>query len=139
MGGDQLLQVNGENLAGFSSDKALKTLVKAAEAGPVKIVVRDRPFERTITLVKDSTGHVGFEFRHGEIIKIRKDSSAARNGLLIDHQMTEVEGQNVIGLKDDEVLKILAAKGNSVTLTIVPKVLFDHMCKSLLDATIKKP
>ena len=48
---------------------------------------------------KDSTNHVGFAFRDGEIISIVKDSSAARNGLLIDHFLTEVNGQNVIGLK----------------------------------------
>lgn len=28
-----------------------------------------------------------------------KDSSAARNGLLTDHQICEINGQNVIGLK----------------------------------------
>jgi len=28
-----------------------------------------------------------------------KDSSAARNGLLIDHHMVEVNGQNVVGMK----------------------------------------
>ena len=30
-----------------------------------------------------------------------KDSSAARNGLLINHQLVEVNGQNVVGLKDE--------------------------------------
>ena len=48
---------------------------------------------------KDSTNHVGFAFKDGEIKQIVKDSSAARNGILIDHYITEVNGQNVIGLK----------------------------------------
>jgi len=58
-----------------------------------------RPFERTITLQKDSVGTVGFVFKENKITAIVKDSSAARNGLLIDHHMVEVNGQNVIGLK----------------------------------------
>ena len=41
-------------------------------------VVLFRPFERTITLQKDSLGHVGFIFKNGKISSIVKDSSAAR-------------------------------------------------------------
>lgn len=49
-----------------------------------------RPFERTITVHKDSLGTVGFGFKNGKIINIVKDSSAARNGILIDHNLLEV-------------------------------------------------
>lgn len=48
---------------------------------------------------KDSSGHVGFIFKSGKITSIVKDSSAARNGLLTDHHICEINGQNVIGLK----------------------------------------
>lgn len=48
---------------------------------------------------KDSSNHVGFAFKDGEIKTIVKDTSAARNGILTDHYLTEVNGQNVIGLK----------------------------------------
>ncbi len=64
------------------------------------MVVRDRPFERTVTLIKDSLNHVGFVFKAGEITAIVKDSSAARNGLLTNHQLVEVNGQNVVGIPD---------------------------------------
>lgn len=42
---------------------------------------------------KDSTGHIGFQFKNGKIIALVKDSSAARNGLLTDHQILEVNGK----------------------------------------------
>ncbi len=48
---------------------------------------------------KDSTGHIGFVFKQGKISAIVKDSSAARNGVLTEHQLVEVNGQNVVGLK----------------------------------------
>ena len=48
---------------------------------------------------KDSTGHVGFVIKKGKIISLVKGSSAARNGLLTNHYVCEVNGQNVIGLK----------------------------------------
>ena len=45
------MQVNGVNLAGFSSDKVHEILKKASENNVV-MVVRDRPFERAVTLHK---------------------------------------------------------------------------------------
>ncbi|XP_030651230.1 syntenin-1 isoform X3 [Nomascus leucogenys] len=96
--GDQVLQINGENCAGWSSDKAHKVL-KQAFGEKITMTIRDRPFERTITMHKDSTGHVGFIFKNGKITSIVKDSSAARNGLLTEHNICEINGQNVIGLK----------------------------------------
>ncbi|KAL6059589.1 hypothetical protein STEG23_036252, partial [Scotinomys teguina] len=97
--GDQVLQINGDNCAGWSSDKAHKVL-KQAFGERITMTIRDRPFERTITMHKDSSGHVGFIFKSGKITSIVKDSSAARNGLLTDHHICEINGQNVIGLKD---------------------------------------
>jgi len=41
-------------------------------------------------------------FKENKITAIVKDSSAARNGILIDHHMVEVNGQNVIGMKVTE-------------------------------------
>ena len=38
-----------------------------------------------------------------------KDSSAARNGLLIEHAILEINGQNVVGVKDKDISKILTA------------------------------
>lgn len=58
-----------------------------------------RPLERTVTLHKDLNGQLGFLFKKGRITAIVKDSSAARNGLLTDQQICEINGQNVIGLK----------------------------------------
>ncbi|KAH0505939.1 Syntenin-1 [Microtus ochrogaster] len=103
--GDQVLQINGDNCAGWSSDKAHKVL-KQAFGEKITMIIRDRPFERTITMHKDSSGHVGFIFKNGKITSIVKDSSAARNGLLTDHHICEINGQNVIGLKDSQIADI---------------------------------
>ena len=51
-----------------------------------------RPFERTLTLHKDSTGHLGFQFKDGKITAIVVNSSAAKNGLLIEHNLLELNG-----------------------------------------------
>ena len=67
-----------------------------------------RPFERAITMQKDSFGNVGFKLKNGRIEGIVKDSSAARNGLLCEHQLCEVDGQNVVGLKVPLFIHILS-------------------------------
>lgn len=78
---------------------------------------------------KDSTGHIGFIFKDGEITHLVKDTSACRNGVLIEHHLLEVNGQNVVGLKDKEVLKIFNESPSTVTITIMPSVLYKHIVK----------
>uniref|UniRef100_H3A6N1 Syndecan binding protein n=2 Tax=Latimeria chalumnae TaxID=7897 RepID=H3A6N1_LATCH len=134
--GDQVLQVNGENCAGWSSDKAHKVLKQAA-GERIAFIVRDRPFERTITMHKDSTGHIGFVFKNGKVTSIVKDSSAARNGLLTDHNICEINGQNVIGLKDAQIADILGTTGNIVTITVMPSYICEHMMKRMASSLVK--
>lgn len=127
--GDQILQINGKIVAGYSKD-AIHKLLKKSPKNDISIVVRDRPFERNVTLHKDSNGRVGFQFNNGKITTIVKDSSAAKNGLLIDHQILEVNGQNVVGMKDKEINSIISKPNESViTLTIIPSFIYDHMMK----------
>ncbi|XP_046554660.1 syntenin-1-like isoform X2 [Haliotis rubra] len=135
--GDQILQINGQTVAGWDTDKAHKELKKAA-AERITMAVRDRPFERTITMQKDSNGYIGFVFKDGRIKSIVKDSSAARNGVLTDHQLTEVNGQNVIGLTDNRVGDIIDAGGRTVTITLVPCIIYDHIIKCMGGSLFKK-
>lgn len=86
-----------------------------------------RPFERTVTLHKDSVGHVGFSFKNGKIIGLVKDSSAARNGLLVNHYLLEVNGQNVVSVKDKEVTSVIEQGGQVITVTVIPAFIYEHM------------
>lgn len=42
---------------------------------------------------KDRIKYIGFQFRNGKIVSLIKDSSAAKNGLLTNHQILEVNGK----------------------------------------------
>ncbi|XP_063926411.1 syntenin-1-like [Zophobas morio] len=134
--GDQILQINGTNVAGFSMDKVHDLLRKSPVNG-IQVAVRDRPFERTITLHKDSVGCIGFQFKNGKIVTIVKDSSAARNGVLTEHQLLEVEGQNVVGLKDKQVTKFIEEAGDVVTITVIPSFIYEHMVKKMAGSLVK--
>lgn len=135
--GDQILQINGENVAGWDTSKAMKYLTKAAPER-LSFAIRDRPFERAITLQKDSAGTVGFVFKGNKITALVKDSSAARNGVLIDHHLLEVNGQNVVGMKEKEIKEVFDNAPRTVTITIIPSVIYDHIVKSMGDSLIKK-
>jgi syntenin-1 len=135
--GDQIIQINGENVAGWDTDKGMKFLKKAAPER-ISMAIRDRPFERTITLQKDSAGTVGFVFKENKITAIVKDSSAARNGVLIDHHMVEVNGQNVVGLKEKEIKAIFESCDRTVTITILPSFIYEHIMKSIGSSLVKK-
>jgi len=159
--GDQIVQINGQNCAGLSTDKALSKLKKS---DPLKcevrsysnvlhffklvsnsfniiknkLVIRDRPFERTVTMQKDSTGHVGFLYKNGKITDLVKDSSAARNGLLTDHQMCEINGQNVVGMKDKHIGEVLKSAGSTLTITVMPEFIYDHIVKKVSKGLFKQ-
>jgi len=135
--GDQILQVNGENLAGYSSDK-VHGILKKVSVNNIVMAVRDRPFERALTLHKDSSGHIGFQFKEGKITSIAVDSSAARNGLLVDHNLLEVNGQNVVGVKDKDIGNIIEEGGNVITVTIIPSYIYNHIMKSMSTSLVKK-
>jgi len=120
-------------------DKVHKIFRNKSPGSSFDLAVRDRPFERSVTLVKDSLGNIGFQFREGRIVNIVKDSSAARNGLLTDHNLLEVNGKNVIGLKDKEVTKIIQSMpGNGLNVTIMPSFLYNHMVKEMAGSLFGK-
>lgn len=134
--GDQILQIDNQDCAGWSSDRAHKALKKAGQ-DRISVIVRDRPFQRTVTLQKDSAGHVGFIYKKGKITSLVKDGSAARNGLLTNHYLCEVNGQNVIGLKDRQIENILASSGRSVTVTVIPTIIYEHIVKRMSSGLLK--
>jgi len=135
--GDQILQINSENVAGFSSDK-VHDMLRKSSVNNITMIIRDRPFERTLTLHKDSTGHIGFQFKEGRIISLAVDSSAARNGLLIDHNLLEVNGQNVVGIRDKDIGSIIEAGGEVITVTVIPSHIYNHIMKNMSSSVIRK-
>jgi len=134
--GDQILNINGEIVAGYSVSK-VHDIFKRLRGDRIVLAIRDRPFERTITLHKDSTGHIGFGYKNGQVSFIVKDSSAARNGMLTEHHLLEVNGQNVVGLKDKDITAIVDGGGRIITVTIMPSFLYEHMMKHMRSSIVK--
>ncbi|XP_046405676.1 syntenin-1-like [Ischnura elegans] len=134
--GDQILSINGDNVAGYSMDQ-VHSIFRKADVNGIIVVVRDRPFERTVTLHKDSVGKIGFHFKEGRIIGLVQDSSAARNGLLTDHHLLEVDGQNVVGVPDKQITNVIDAAGPVVTVTVCPSFIYEHMVKKMASSLLK--
>lgn len=134
--GDQILDINGTSVAGYTM-KQVHKIMRDAAVNNIKIVVRDRPFERTITMNKDSSGNVGFHFKNGRITALVKDLSAARNGLLTDHQILEVNGKNVVGMKDKFISAEIVSSDNVVTVTVIPSYIYDHIIKKMNPSLLK--
>jgi len=135
--GDQILSINDEYVAGMTL-RQVHDIIKKLKGDRITMAVRDRPFERTVTMVKDSVGNSGFDFKDGKITTLVKDSSAVRNGLLCDHHLLEVNGQNVVGLKDSFVKDLIRTSSGSVTVTIMPSVVYDQLLKHTSGSIIKK-
>lgn len=135
--GDQILEICGTQMAGLSSSKAMDCIRKGP-TNHIELVVRDRPFERTIQLNKNANGDLGIRICDGMIIGVFKDSTAARNGLLTNHQIVEVNGQNVMGLKDKELKDVFARTPNPIRLTVLPQAIYKHIVKSIRISDVRK-
>ncbi|XP_018494646.1 syntenin-1 [Galendromus occidentalis] len=135
--GDQVLSINDEYVAGYSLSKVHDVIRKASETC-ITMAIRDRPFERVVTMVKDSNNYCGFDIRDGKVTTLLKDSSAARNGLLTEHHILEVNGQNVVGMKDSYTRELIRSSPQAITITIMPSVIFEHLLKYTSGGLLKK-
>uniref|UniRef100_F1L8F4 Syntenin-1 n=1 Tax=Ascaris suum TaxID=6253 RepID=F1L8F4_ASCSU len=136
--GDQILKINDTEMVGMNADKAMDLMTKAKNPDNLLVTLRDRPFERTITLHKDSNGNLGFTHKENLITAIVKDSSASRNGLLTNHRILEVDGRNVMAYKSKDVKACLSEAPQTVTLTIMPDELYDELVKKMDWSLMKK-
>lgn len=89
-------------------------------------------------MVKDSNNYCGFDVRDGKVVTLVKDSSAARNGLLTEHHILEVNGQNVVGMKDSFTRELIRSSPQTVTVTIMPSMIFEHLLKYTSGGLLKK-
>ena len=46
---------------------------------------------------------------------------------MINHQIVEVNGQNVVGLSDPEIQQLIRESPRSVTLSIMPSFVFNYL------------
>ncbi|KAK4468630.1 hypothetical protein MN116_007817 [Schistosoma mekongi] len=126
--GDQVLEINDILVTGCTGSKSMEIL-KNSNPNNIRLAIRDRPFERVITVHKDNLGSIGIQIRNGLIKAIVKDSSAARNGILVNHQIIEINGQNVVGLKDKDLLQHMEEAKSPLKITIIPKTFYDKLTK----------
>lgn len=61
------------------------------------------------------------------MVGLVKDSSAARNGMLTDHQILEINTITVVGMKDKEISRVIDSSPSVVNITIIPHYIYKHM------------
>ena len=99
--------------------------------------VRDRPLARSLLLHKDRAGRLGVKVRAGAVAAIAVNSSAARNGLLTDQQIVEVNGACVVGLSDGQIRDCVQFGGDAVTLTIMQTNVFRQLINGMSQWLVK--
>ncbi|KFD72692.1 hypothetical protein M514_01819 [Trichuris suis] len=135
--GDQILQVNDEFVTGMDCEDVVNILEKC-KSDRIVLAIRDRPFARTVTMHRDNAGAFGFQLYAGRIKHIVPQSSAARNGLLVDHQIIEVNGQNVVGIGNKKLTHMISCCAQTLTVTIMPYSIFEKLIKRLPSGLMRK-
>ena len=99
--------------------------------------VRDRPLARSLLLHKDRAGRLGVKVKAGAVAAIAVSSSAARNGLLTDQQIIEVNGVCVVGLSDRQIRECVEVGGDVVTFTIMQTSVFRQIINGMSEWLVK--
>lgn len=87
-----------------------------------------RPLERVVDLQRNENGYVGLMISDGTITEIHEKSSAENNGIIVESQICEINGINVLGLLDDQIAKIIKeAEEPTIRFTIIPREFYDHL------------
>ena len=134
--GDQLLTLGKTTLAGMTAD-AVHCRLKCSPVNNIVIAVRDRPLCRSLVLHKDKAGRLGIKVKRGAVAAIAVNSSAARNGLLTDHQVIEVNGACVVGLSDKEIGRQVEDGGDVVTITVMQSNMFREITRGMSSWLVK--
>lgn len=79
--------------------------------------------------MKDSLGNIGLVINKGAVESIVKGSSAERNGVLINSQICEINGVNVLGMSDDTIREFIKMSGLNVKVTLIPEFFFENLTK----------
>ena len=128
---DQLINLNGLSLSGLKKEKVDEYYNRFDNAQLLTFIVRDRPYSKVITLTKspdDKT--LGFLIKRGYVNNLIENTSAHRNGLLIDHRIVEVNGNPIYHLSDQELItRINDTEFISVHLTIYPRDFYEKLIK----------
>ncbi|VDK22393.1 unnamed protein product [Taenia asiatica] len=128
--GDQILKIDSQYTFGMTGKEAMNFIKKSC-GQRVAIIIRDRPLERVVTLAKDSLGSLGILVKNGGVEAIVKDSSAARNGVLTNSQLVEVNGINVLGLSDKKIRELIKASPQNVKVTLIPGFYYQQLTEKL--------
>ncbi|VUZ50361.1 unnamed protein product [Hymenolepis diminuta] len=129
--GDQVLKIEDLNVAGMKGKEAFDYALGLPNA-KVSFIIRDRPLERVVDLMRNDQGHVGLLIVDGEIRQVQGESSAENNGVVIHSQICEINGINALGVPDEKIAEIIKdAESPTIRFTIIPRKFYVHLTKRL--------
>jgi len=134
--GDQLLTLGKTELAGKTPDR-VHCMFRSCSVNNIVMAVRDRPLCRSIKLNKDRAGRLGIRIKQGSVDAIAVNSTAARNGLLTDHQVIEVNGCCVVGLNDKEIRRMIEEETDVVTIAVMNRDVFLNLVSGMSEWLVK--
>lgn len=135
--GDQLIRINSLELAGISGKQVIKYINSLPNNQPISIIVRDRPLLNIFHLMKDNQNQLGVIIKNGYITKLIQNSSASRNGVPINHRIIEINGQNIIGLSNNDIIQIIKDAPTDVSISIMRTKIYEQLIKGVKSKLIK--
>ncbi|XP_050078533.1 syntenin-1-like [Anopheles maculipalpis] len=127
--GDEILCFENVPISGVVLDR-VRELVRNNVRNSIKLLTKDKPGERYVTIARDVQKGFGFRFVNGEITFVRPNTMAERRGLERRLQIIEVNEEVVVGMPDEEIEAIICAQEDIVTLCVVPvKVYRQLFCR----------
>ncbi len=126
--GDQLLNINGITVAGMKPQEIYNIINRIDIMESINTNIKSRPYGKIHQLHKDLTGNIiGVTLKNKKITNIIRDTSCARNGVLIDHYIVNVDGKDVTSYNNTQLIEYIKMRSNIVTIIVYP----DNFYKAL--------
>ncbi|XP_023323632.1 syntenin-1 [Eurytemora carolleeae] len=128
--GDQILALGRKSVAGWDREKVHSAL-KSEPVNYIIMAIRDRPLSRGLVLQKDGAGTLGMKIENGIITGIGINTSAAKNGVLINQQLIEINGSCTVGLSDKMIRTWISDCGETVAVTLMDIAIFRALIRDM--------
>ncbi len=135
--GDQIVRINSLEMAGTNNKIITNYIKNLPDNEVIHFIIRDRPWHKVYKLMKDADELIGIHIKNGNIVSLLKDSSCSRNGIPTDHQIIEINSQNVIGMSDAEIVTILKQSGRDIYLSLMPINIYSKLISKIGNKKLK--
>ncbi|CAK9297533.1 unnamed protein product [Gordionus sp. m RMFG-2023] len=123
--GDRIISVNGFSLVGLPLEACQARIKGCHKESIVRLkVIPCSPVVQVKIKRPDSKFQLGFSVQNGTICSLLRGGIAERGGIRVGHRIIEINGESVVAIPHDQIVKILSTSIGEIEMKTMPTSIF---------------